>query len=94
MIFAGARGSFGAARGGSIRALQYDLTKLGVPVRVTGVLDQVTVDALNNIFEGSVDVPPVLRSGRLTMGQVARYIGPVSKALKAVARGAMTVEAG
>jgi len=65
-----------------------------VPIRATGVLDQATVDAINGIFEGSVDVPRALASGQLTAFQVARQIGTVSRALKIVARGAMNIEAG
>ena len=100
MIFAGpALGmptaiALGAPRSNAVRALQNDLRKLGVPVRASGVLDQATVDALNGIFEGSVDVPRALASGQLTAFQVARQIGLVHKALKIVARGAMNVEAG
>lgn len=85
------RSSLGAA-GGAIRGIQTDLRKIGVPVRASGVLDEDTVNAINNIFEGSVDVPPALRSGQLTATQIVRQLGAVSKALKRVVRGAMTFE--
>ena len=82
----------GAARGGPIKTIQLDLRKIGVPVDPTGVLDDPTVQAINNIFNGSVDVPPKLATGNLTKHDIAANIGAVSKALKVVVHGAQNFE--
>ena len=73
---------------GPIRTIQLDLQKIGVPVQPTGVLDDATVTALNQIFEGSVDVPARLATGRLTKHDIAREIPVVVRALKVVVHGA------
>lgn len=82
----------GAVRGGPIKNIQLDLRKIGVPVNPTGTLDDATVQAINGIFAGSVDVPPKLATGALTKHDIAANIGAVSKALKVVVHGAQNFE--
>ena len=82
----------GAARGGPIKTIQLDLKKIGVPVQATGTLDDATVQAINGIFAGSVDVPPKLATGALTKHDIAANIAAVSRALKVVVHGAQNFE--
>lgn len=89
MIFGSSRGGLGGAAG-PIKTIQLDLQKIGLPVRATGTLDQATVDAINGVFNGSVDVPLDLRSGNLSMHDIARKLPVVSKSLKTIVRGSQT----
>ena len=83
----------GAAGGGPIKTIQTTLSKMGLPVRATGTLDQATVDAINGVFSDWSDVPPKLRTGRLTKHDVAANVGTVAKYVKLTAGGAMVVDA-
>lgn len=83
-------GAFGAA-GGPIKSIQIDLQKIGLPVQPTGVLDDPTVTAINGVFEGSVDVPPKLATGKLTKHDIASSLPVVAHALKVIVRGAMVL---
>lgn len=79
---------FGAAHD-PVPGIQRTLASMGIPVRVTGVLDQQTVDAINGVFNGWDDAPPALRTGKLTQHDIARQIGLVSKLVKHAAGGAL-----
>jgi hypothetical protein len=82
---------FGAA-GGPIKTVQSLLVHMGLPVRVSGVLDDATVNAINGIFDGWDDAPPKLRTGRLTKHEVATNIGLVTRYVKRAAGGATNFE--
>lgn len=77
---------------GPIKTIQLDLRKIGIPVQATGTLDDATVTAINQIFNGSVDVPAKLATGNLTKHDIAANIGAVSRALKVVVHGAQNFE--
>lgn len=77
---------------GPIRAIQLDLKKIGIPVATTGSLDDATVQAINQIFNGSVDVPPRLATGNLSKRDIVANILAVSRALKIIVRGAQNFE--
>lgn len=77
---------------GPIRTIQVNLRKIGVPVKPSGVLDDATVQAVNQIFDGSVDVPPKLATGRLSKHDIVANIGAVIRALNVVVRGAQNFE--
>jgi len=79
-------GGFGAAS--PIKTMQTHLARMGLPVRVNGVLDTPTVTAVNGIFDGWDDVPPELRTGRLTKHQIATRIALVTHYVKLAAAGA------
>lgn len=81
---------FGAVAG-PIKAIQLDLQKIGLPVQPTGVLDDSTVVAINGVFQGSVDVPPDLRSGNLTKHDIVKKLPVVARSLKVIVRGAMVL---
>lgn len=83
--------SLGAAAGGPIKTIQNDLRHIGIPIAATGVLDDPTVTALNQVFEGSVDVPPLLRTGKLSKHDVARQLPIVARSLKVIVHGAMVL---
>lgn len=89
MIFGQARVDLGAAGGGPIKSIQLTLSKMGLPVRPTGVLDDPTVTAINGVFGNWDDVPPDLRTGRLTKHQIAQRLPVVAKYVKLAAGGAM-----
>lgn len=82
---------FGAA-GGPIRSIQNDLRAIGIPVRATGTLDDATVTALNQVFVGSVDVPPALATGTLTKHDIAAKLPVVVRSLKVIVHGAQNFE--
>jgi hypothetical protein len=77
---------------GPIKTIQLDLRKIGVPIQPTGALDDATVQAINGIFAGSVDVPPKLATGSLTKHDIAANLGAVQRALKVVVHGAQNFE--
>ena len=81
---------FGAAAG-PIKSIQLDLQKIGLPVQPNGVLDDPTVVAINDVFDGSVDVPPKLATGKLTKHDIASNLPAVSHALKVIVHGAMVL---
>lgn len=56
-----------------------------------GVLDDPTVVAINGVFEGSVDVPPKLATGKLTKHDIAANLPAVSRGLKVIVHGAMVM---
>lgn len=91
MIFGSSRGGLGGAAG-PIKTIQLNLQKIGLPVHATGTLDQATVDAINGVFNGSVDVPPDLRSGNLSMHDIARRLPVVARSLKTIVRGSQNFE--
>jgi len=86
-----ASNGFGAA-GGPIKIVQTYLARMGLPVRVSGVLDAATVNAINGIFDGWDDAPPKLRTGRLTKHEIAMQIGVVARYVKLAATGATSFE--
>jgi hypothetical protein len=86
--------SSGAAPATPIRAIQQTLQHLGTGVRLTGRLDQATVDAINGVLGGWDDAPPALRTGKLSQHDIAAHIRDVAKYLRLAAGGAMTVSAG
>ena len=79
------------AASGPIKTIQLDLKHLGIPIAATGVLDDPTVTALNQVFEGSVDVPAPLRTGKLTKHDVAGRLPIVMRSLKTIVHGAMVL---
>lgn len=100
MIFAahGLGTSWGADFGGlgaasPVRSIQATLRQMGIPVRVSGVIDADTVDAVNGIFSDWIDAPPRLRAG-LSARNITRNAGLVNKYLRLAARGSMNIEAG
>lgn len=82
---------FGAT-GGPIRSIQNDLRAIGIPVRATGTLDDTTVTAINQVFEGSVDVPPALATGKLSKHDIANKLPIVTRALKVIVHGAQNFQ--
>ncbi len=84
----------GAVRTPPIRTVQQLLHQLGTGVQITGRLDAATVNAINGVFNGWDDAPPLLRTGKLTQHDVARHLSDVTKYLRLAATGAMTVAAG
>lgn len=93
MIFGMSRGGLGAASS-PVRAMQSTLARMGLPVRPTGVIDAATVAAVNGIFDDWSDVPPKLRTGRLSARDIGRQIGLVSHYVRIAAGGAMAISAG
>ena len=83
--------TFGAAGGSPIRNIQVTLSKMGLPVRPTGVLDDPTVTAINGVFGGWDDAPPALRTGHLTKHDIARQLPVVAKLVRQAAGGAMVL---
>lgn len=77
---------------GPIRAIQLDLRKIGLPVQPTGTLDDATVQAINGVFNGSVDVPPKLATGNLTKHDIVANIVAVQRGLKVIVHGAQNFE--
>lgn len=91
MIFAGFGSTHAADFGAAlppVKNIQANLRKMGMPVRMTGVIDQQTVAAVNGIFEGWDDVPPKLRTGRLTPRDVGKQLALVNKYVQRAATGA------
>ncbi len=84
-------GELGAA-GGPIKTVQTHLARMGLPVRVTGVLDAATVNAVNGVFDGWDDLPKKLRTGRLTKHEIATQIGLVTHYVKLAATGATSYD--
>lgn len=84
----------GAATATPIRAIQQTLQHIGLGVHVTGRLDQATVDAINGVLGGWDDAPPYLRTGKLSMHDIAAHLQDVSRYLRKAAGGAMNVAAG
>ena len=84
-------GGLGAA-GGPIKTLQVHLARMGLPVRVTGALDDATVNAINGIFNDWDDVPPKLRTGRLTKHEIATQLGVITRYVKLAAMGASSYD--
>lgn len=80
------------AASGPIRAIQLDLRKIGLPVQPTGTLDDATVQAINGVFNGSVDVPPRLATGNLTKHDIVANIVAVQRGLKVIVHGAQNFE--
>lgn len=80
------------AAGGPIRTIQVNLNKIGVPVKPSGVLDDATVQAVNQIFDGSVDVPPKLATGHLSKHDIAANVGAVVHALNVIVHGAQNFQ--
>jgi hypothetical protein len=78
------------AAAGPIKTIQLDLQKIGIPVQPTGTLDDPTVLAINQVFVGSVDVPPDLRTGQLSKHDIARRLPVVARSLKVIVRGSQT----
>jgi hypothetical protein len=71
----------GSTSSSPIKAIQKDLMRIGTEVRPTGVVDQATVTAVNNVFNGWDDAPPALRGGDLTAGQITKNAKVVAKYL-------------
>lgn len=91
MIFGQARVDLGAPSGGPIKTIQVTLAKMGLPVHPTGVLDDLTVSAINGVFNGWDDAPPDLRTGKLTAHDIARKLPVVTRLVKLAAGGAMVL---
>jgi len=91
VIFGQARVDLGAAGGGPIKSIQLTLSKMGLPVRPTGVLDDPTVTAINGVFNGWDDAPPALRTGKLTKHDIARQLPVVARLVRQAAGGAMVL---
>ena len=91
MIFAGfgstRAADFGAASS-PIRSIQSTLRRMGLPVRVTGVIDPATVDGVNGVLGGWDDAPPRLASGRLTAPEIRKLAVLVDRYIKKAAGGA------
>lgn len=83
-------GELGAAS--PIKTMQSHLARMGLPVRVSGVLDEATVNAVNGIFDGWDDVPSKLRTGRLNKHQIAVNIALVTRYVKLAAAGATSYD--
>lgn len=83
---------FGAAGGGPIKTMQSHLARMGLPVRVSGVLDTATVNAVNGVFDGWDDAPAKLRTGRLTKHEIATQIALVTHYVKLAATGASSYD--
>jgi hypothetical protein len=73
--------AMGATEAAGVKRVQRALASVGMPVRTTGVVDQATVSALNNIFAGWQDAPPKLRAGGLTARDVKSMLPSVEKYL-------------
>lgn len=84
-------GGLGAA-GGPIKTVQVHLANMGLPVRVTGVLDAATVNAINGVFNDWDDVPPKFRTGRLSKHEIAANIALVTRYVKLAAGGASSYD--
>lgn len=92
MIFAGFGGAtwgadFGAASS-PVRSIQSSLRRMGMPVRVSGVIDAATVEGVNGVLGGWDDAPPRLASGQLTAPEIKKLAPLVDRYIKKAAGGA------
>lgn len=82
----------GAHRAGhrlaGVKNLQRTLASIGLPVKVTGVVDDPTVEALNGIFSEWDDAPASLRGGKLTAAAVANNLPTITAYVRRAAGGA------
>lgn len=74
--------------GGGIKRMQRELAGIGMPVKPTGKVDDATVDAINEIFHGWDDAPPLLKNGDLTARQISENLPFVEKYVKKAIGGA------
>lgn len=80
--------SSSGAGGGGIKGMQRELAGIGMPVRVTGKVDAATVDAVNAVFHGWDDAPPLLKNGDLSARQISANLPFVEKYVRKAIGGA------
>jgi hypothetical protein len=65
------------AKVSGVKNMQRSLSNIGMPVKLTGVIDQPTVEALNAVFQGWDDAPARLRTGTLTAREIQSMLPAV-----------------